>query len=79
MNTAKLLMMLSEVLVVGAIVAHIVLPASLGVSLTVSANRIIGIPIRWFVPLFLISIAGALSATALVKMVWALAHAAVSR
>lgn len=78
MTTARFLMITSEILVGAALLAHMLLPTNLGVSLHIS-DRSIGIPIRWFIPLLLITMAGALSAAALLKMGWTLAHVNISR
>ena len=55
MATARFLIA-SEILVGVALVAHIFLPTTCDVAFHVS-DRIIGIPIRWFIPLMLISVA----------------------
>jgi len=78
MTTARFLMIASEMLVGVALIAHIFLPTTFDVALHVS-DRIIGIPIRWFIPLLLTSVAGILSTAALVKMGWSLAHVNISR
>lgn len=74
MNLARLLMIASEVLVGVALISQYLLPMSFDVSFRVSADTHIGIPIRWLVPLLLISGAGVFSMTALFKMYWTLAH-----
>ena len=56
MTTARFLMIASEMLVGVALIAHMFLPTTFDVALHVS-DRIIGIPIRWFIPLMLISVA----------------------
>jgi len=79
MTTARFLMMASEILVGVALIAHVFLPTNFSVAFTVSADRAIGIPIRFFVPLLLISLAGVFSTVALAKMAWTLAHVSTSR
>ena len=44
-----------------------------------AVDRTVAIPIRWFVPLLLISVAAAFSTAALVKMGWTLTHVSISR
>lgn len=73
MSTALRLMTISEVLVGIALVSRFLLPTGLNVSFTLLwAHTSIGIPIRWFVPLFLITIAGICSGIALTKLGWSL-------
>jgi hypothetical protein len=79
MTTARFLMIASETLVGAALVAHMFLPTTFAITFAVSADRIIAIPVRWFVPLLLISVAGAFSTAALVKMGLAMAHVRISR
>jgi hypothetical protein len=72
-STALRLMTISEVLVGIALVSRFLLPTGLNVSFTLLwAHTSIGIPIRWFVPLFLITIAGICSGIALTKLGWSL-------
>ena len=78
MATARFLMIASEILVGVALIAHMFLPTTFDVALTVS-DKSIGIPIRWFIPLLLISVAGAFSTASLIKMGWTLAHVSISR
>jgi hypothetical protein len=73
MGTGKLLMLISETLAVVAVATQFFLPTGMGISLT-RAHRSVGLPVRWVVPLVLISVAGALSLTALFNMYWRLAH-----
>lgn len=73
MGTGKLLMLISETLAVVAVAVQFFLPTGVGISLHV-AHREIVLPVRWVVPLLLISVAGALSLTALFNMYWRLAH-----
>ena len=78
MGTALRLMTLSEILVGVALVARFFFPSGVNVSVTfLWTHAAIAIPIRWFVPLILITLAGVRSATALLKLVWAVAHAAI--
>ncbi len=76
MNAARALMLASEILVAVALIARILLPTNLDLGFRVSSETAIGIPIRWFIPLFLISVAGVCSIAALLKMYLALAHRA---
>lgn len=79
MTTARLLMIASELLAGTALVVQYFLPPDVGVTFTISADRIIAIPIRWFLPLLLIAFAGTLSLAAIVKMCWALAHVPIPK
>jgi len=74
MTLARLLMITSEVLVAVALLGRFLLPTNFDITFRISANAGIGIPIRWFLPLLLISGAGLFSTTALLKMYWTLAH-----
>ena len=79
MATALRLMTMSEVLVGIALVSRFLLPAGPNISFTLLwAHTSIGIPIRWFIPLFLITVAGICSGVALIKLAWSLGHAAIS-
>lgn len=79
MDLALPLMTISEILVGIALVARFIFPPSIYVYFTrLSARASIAIPIQWFVPLLLITVAGVCSATALIKLVWSITHAAVS-
>ena len=69
----KTLMIISETLAVIAVAIQFVLPLEVGLTLVIG-HRIIGLPARWIVPLLLISIAGALSLTAIFSMCWRLTH-----
>lgn len=73
MGTGKVLMLISETLAVVAVAVQFFLPTGMGISLHI-VHRAIGLPVRWVVPLLLISVAGALSLTALFNMYWQLAH-----
>ena len=79
MDTALRLMTISEILVGIALVARFLLASGINVSFTLlSSQTSIGIPIQWFVPLLLITVAGICSATALIRLVWSMTHAAIS-
>jgi hypothetical protein len=78
MTTARFLMIASEALVGVALIANMFLPTTFVVAFHVS-DRSFGIPIRWFIPLLLISMAGAFSTAALLKMVWTLTHVSIAR
>ncbi len=73
MGTGRLLMLISETLAVVAVATQFFLPRGMGISLTL-AHRGIALPVRWVVPLLLISVAGAVSLAALFNMYWRLAH-----
>jgi hypothetical protein len=73
MGTGRLLMVISETLAVVAVLTQFFLPTGMGISLHL-AHRAIVLPVRWVVPLLLISVAGATSLTALFNMYWRLAH-----
>jgi hypothetical protein len=73
MGAGRLLMVISETLAVVAVLTQFFLPTGMGVSLYF-AHRAIGLPVRWVVPLLLISVAGALSLASLFDMYWRLAH-----
>jgi hypothetical protein len=77
MGTGKFLMLISETLAVVAVATQFLLPAGTDLDLHL-AHRYVGLPLRWVVPLLLISIAGALSAAALFNMCWRLAHVPLS-
>ena len=74
MSTARLLMIISEVLAGVAIISSFLLPKNFDFAFRASSQMSIGIPVRWFVPLFLIVIAGVTSASSLLRMYWSLAH-----
>jgi hypothetical protein len=61
-----------------ALLAHMFLPTTFDMAFHLS-DRSIGVPVRWFIPLLLISMAGILSTAALLKMGWTLAHVSISR
>ena len=73
----KTLMIISEFLAVVAVAVQFVLPHEVGLSL-MTPHRTIALPIRWIVPLLLISIAGALSLAAIFSMYWRLTHVPLS-
>jgi hypothetical protein len=75
MDTTLRLMTASEIIVGIALVLSFFLPTGTSISFIVSPHRMIGFPIRWFVPLLLITVAGLCSATALAKMAWSMIHA----
>ena len=74
MSIARALMICSEILVALALLMRILLPSNFDVSFRLSPEITIGIPIRWLVPLMLISGAGVLSTFALLRFFWTLAH-----
>jgi len=74
MGTGWKLMVTAETLAAVGVIARFVLPNEWGVNFTISAHRLIALPIRWFVPLLLISIAGMLSIAGLLSMFWSAAH-----
>jgi len=78
MTTARFLMIARETLVVVALIAQLFLRTNIGVTFHLG-DRIIALPIRWFVPLLLISVAGAFGTVALVNVVWTLTHVSISR
>ncbi|MGZ4732917.1 MAG: hypothetical protein ACXVZH_12315 [Terriglobales bacterium] len=74
MNSARVLMIISETLVTIALLTRILLTSNFDISFRLSAETLIGIPVRWFVPLLLISGAGILSIAALLTFFWTLSH-----
>jgi hypothetical protein len=82
MPTHRFLAIASETLVCVALLAQILLPillpTDIGITISVSSQRMIAIPIRWLLPLLLISVAGVLSTAALLKICWTLVHAPIS-
>lgn len=74
MNIARALMICSETLVGVALVGSIFLPSNFDITFRMSAEATIGIPVRWIVPLLLISGAGILSIAALFVLFSTLAH-----
>jgi hypothetical protein len=77
MGTGKLLMLISETLAVVAVAAQFFLPERTGIGLTL-AHRTVALPVRWVVPLLVISVAGVLGLTALFNTYWRLAHIPLS-
>jgi hypothetical protein len=69
-------MVLAETLAVVAMAVQFVLPSGMGISITLG-HRNLGVPIRWVLPLLLISIAGGISLMELFSMYWRLAHVAI--
>ena len=74
MNMARALMICSETLAGVALVGSIFLPSDFLITFRMSAEATIGIPVRWIVPLLLISGAGILSIAALFVSFSTLAH-----
>ena len=70
-------MLAAEVLAVTAVAVQFLLPNDMGISIHVG-HKVLGLPIRWVAPLLLISLAGALSFSALFALYWRLGHIAVS-
>jgi len=70
-------MIISEALALVAVAIQFILPNAVGISLH-GTHKTIALPIRWVVPLLLISIAGVLSLAALFNMYWRLAHVPIS-
>jgi hypothetical protein len=68
----RVLMLVAETLAV-AVAVQFILPFETGITITIG-QRSLGLPIRWVVPLLLISLAGALSVVALCALYWRLAH-----
>lgn len=77
MGTGKAVMLVAETLAVVAVAIQFLLPRETVIAVTI-AQKGLGLPIRWVVPLLLIAMAGALSLIALLMMYWRLAHAAQS-
>ena len=76
MGIGKALMLIAEIIAVTAVAVQFFLPSEVGISIHLG-NRVLGLPIRWVMPLSLISVSGALSVIALFVLYWQLAHAAV--
>ena len=70
-------MLIAETLAIVAVAVQFVLPRQTGITLIIG-HRIVGLPIRWVVPLLAISIAGLLSVAALFTMYWRLAHVPIA-
>jgi hypothetical protein len=75
-GTGKTLMLVAEILAVTAVAVQFFLPNEVGITIHVG-QRVLGFPIRWVMPLFLISISGALSVIALFALYWQLARLAL--
>jgi hypothetical protein len=76
MGIGKTLMLIAEIIAVSAVAVQFFLPSEVGITMHVG-HRVLGLPIRWVMPLLLISVSGALSAIALFVLYWQLARAAV--
>ena len=76
MGTGKTLMLVAEILAVTAVAVQFLLPGEVGIALHIG-HKVLGLPIRWVVPLLLISLAGALSMVALFALYWRLAHVSI--
>ena len=76
MGTGKTLMLVAEILAVTAVAVQFLLPGEVGITLHLG-HKVLGLPIRWVVPLLLISLAGALSMVALFALYWRLAHVSI--
>ena len=76
MGVARAVMLVAEILAVVAVAIQFLLPSEAAIVVTI-AHKGFALPIRWVVPLLLITIAGALSLTALLAMYWRLAHVAI--
>jgi hypothetical protein len=62
-------MTVNEILVAIALIARFIFPSGYNIIFTLlTAHASIGIPLKWFVPLLLISAAGVCSRTALIKI-----------
>ena len=66
-------MFAAEILAVTAVALQFFLPSEMGITIHVG-HKVLGLPIRWVAPLLLISLAGALSFSALLAMYWRLGH-----
>ena len=76
MGTGKTLMLVAEILAVTAVAVQFLLPGEVGIVLHIG-HKVLGLPIRWVVPLLLISLAGALSMVALFALYWRLANVSI--
>ena len=76
MGTGKTLMLVAEILAVTPVAVQFLLPGEVGITLHIG-HKVLGLPIRRFVPLLLISLAGALSMVALFALYWRLAHISI--
>jgi len=75
-GTGKTLMLVAEILAVTPVAVQFLLPGEVGITLHIG-HKVLGLPIRWVVPLLLISLAGALSMVALFALYWRLAHISI--
>jgi hypothetical protein len=75
-GTGKTLMLVAEILAVTAVAVQFLLPGEVGIVLHIG-HKVLGLPIRWVVPLLLISLAGALSMVALFALYWRLANVSI--
>jgi hypothetical protein len=78
MASALRLMTVTEILVGIALIARFIFPSGMSISFKVTAHASIAIPMEWFFPLLLISVAGICSTTTLIKIVWSMAQTAIS-
>jgi hypothetical protein len=70
-------MFIAEAVAVMAVAVQFVLPSQTGISVIIG-HRSLALPIRWVVPLVLITMAGALSLAALLAMYWRLAQVPIA-
>ena len=77
MGTGRALMFAAETLAIAAIAVQFLLPSDMGISIHVR-HKVLALPVRWVAPLLIISLAGALSLSALLAMYWRLGHIPVS-
>lgn len=75
MGTGRVLMVIAETLAVVAVVVQFVLPSEMLITLSIG-HRLLGLSIRWVVPLLALSIAGLLSVAALFTIYWQLGTSA---
>ncbi len=69
-------MLVAETLAAMAVAIQFFLPIEVGITVHIG-HKVLGLPIRWVVPLLLISLAGALSGVALFALYWRLANVSV--
>jgi hypothetical protein len=72
-GTGRALMLIAEILAVTAVAVQFFLPSEIGITIHIG-HKLLGLSIRWVVPLLLISLAGALSVVALCTLYWRLAN-----
>jgi hypothetical protein len=75
-GTGRALMLIAEILAVTTVAVQFVLPSETGITIHIG-HKLLGLPIRWVVPLLLISLAGALSVVALCTLYWRLANVTI--